>query len=91
MRTTINLWHSPGTNTYGPARYKYESDPIFSHNGVEVFKVCNKHYDYVFAGATIAQRGGFDKSKGKELVQYILSCHCPMMSDVVIAHIKANQ
>lgn len=85
--TTRNLWYTPSadgsrkTFTY-PAKY------FFEYRGVRIHRHPDGYYDYVFAGATIAQRGGWSATFARSFIDELLTGECELSSEAVKKHIR---
>ena len=77
-----NLW---AKSLKLPEFYRNDANELYSHRGVSVYKVFDKHYDFVIGGACITQRAG--AKDRKKVIDGILDGQEPV-SDVVAAHLK---
>lgn len=56
-----NPWHDPTRSAdpiNNPEYFEHDKKPMFTHKGVQVFKVWERRYDYVLQGVCITQRCG---------------------------------
>jgi hypothetical protein len=82
----LNLWHDK-LIVPKPPFYENNAPQVFSHRGVAVFKVFAGHFDFVMAGACIAQRGG--ATDAADAIDEILDGRRPV-ADRVAEHINAH-
>lgn len=66
----VNPWHKPNGHQ-GPPIFQNYAPVICEHRGFKVFRLHDRHYDYVFNGRCVTQRAG--ASKAKEVIDTILA------------------
>ena len=81
-----NLWHKT-LNVQMPAYYENNAKLVCKYRGVEIFKLYNESYDFVFSGACIGQRAGFNKNTYQVIIDDILDGNTPVSNEVA-AHLK---
>ena len=88
----LNLWHEDRSgNKYGPAVYRNDACAVLEYRGVTVYKLHNQSFDYVFAGAAITQRAGFNADRAKGVIDGLLDeTGHDWSSERVKAHIRLH-
>jgi hypothetical protein len=85
-RVVRNPWHDK-TLTARPVHYTLMTAPVFEHRGMEIFKMPQGGFLYVFGDMAITHRGAWDKTA--RIADDILDGRAPI-SDIPAAHLKAN-
>lgn len=83
----INPWHRKDV-PYSRATYEIKGAPVFEHRGVAVYKL-TQSWMYVFGDTAIAERAGFNKARGQEVIDSLLDGMEPC-ADAVVQHLRAN-
>lgn len=76
-----NPWHEE-TLARRPEFYENNAPQVFEYRGVKVFKLNDRHFDYVLAGTCITQRAGFDKDKAGLVIDGLLDGEQPTCKPV---------
>ena len=80
MNAYKNPWHKPTAygydDTYGPEIYRNNASVHFTARGFTVYKLNDKHYDYVYNGVCITQRAG--ASNPGEVIDSIIAGDSPL-------------
>lgn len=88
MIIATNLFHNP-TSAYSSKVLSYAGPVLLTHRNVQVVKNPRGSWDYIFAGAVITQRSGFDKRTATELIDDILDGR-EARPDSVVEHLKTH-
>lgn len=86
--TARNLWHRSMLDESRPV-YTYTGRKLFEYRGVALYRNVAGSIDYVFAGATITQRGGWSRDTVEAIIDELLA-GSEMSSETVREHIRAN-
>jgi len=77
-------------NIEKPEFYENDAPKVFSYRGVDVLRLANGSFDYVFCGCCITQRAGCDRGpKAQAVIDEILDGNQPV-SDGVASHLIAH-
>lgn len=76
-----NPWFK-SCNTPRPEFYENDAPKVFSYRGVDVYKLRNNSFDYVFSGCCITQRAGFKKESAPAIIDEILDGNQPVDNEV---------
>lgn len=87
--TARNLW-AP-RNPHMRETFTYHTPPRFECSGVAVYRNPAGSWDFVYAGAVIAQRAGFSKEGALAVIDGLLNGTNALTSDVVRVHIAAHR
>ncbi len=83
----LNPWRTGLIRSSVPEYYENDAPKVFSHRGVDVFKLSDKSFDFVLAGCAITQRAG--ASDPAKVINQILDGETPV-GDQVAKHLCAH-
>ena len=76
----INPWEIDQCTEKPKVCNHYNVKKVMEHRGFSVYRIHEKHYDWVFSGVCVAQFAGFNSTRVKTAIDNIL-CGCVPNND----------